>query len=40
MTSSVAVFKAAVCTSSIYMIKWRLKIWKKRKYGNKRTFFT
>jgi len=35
VTSSVAVFEAAIWVKSMYMIK---SYWKKRKYGNRRNF--
>jgi len=39
MTSSVAAFETAMRVKSMYMIKSWLKTWKKRKYGNQRTFY-
>jgi len=39
VTSSVAVFKAAIQVKSMHMIKSYLKPEKKRQYGNKRKFY-
>jgi len=39
MTSSLAVFEAAIWVKSTHLIKACLKSKKKKKYGNKRNFY-